>query len=98
MINRDYRTEERTITDKFCTDVHLICDCCGKEVENKSYYWRVCTGHNDWGNDSVDSIESYDLCSDECFKKTIDEFLGEGYDTPYIDAETMRYFKSTYMR
>lgn len=25
-------------------------------------YYRVTTGHHDWGNDSVDSIESKDIC------------------------------------
>ena len=98
MLKRDYKIVERCIKDKFCTDAHLICDCCGKEIDDMSHYWHVCTGHHDWGNDSVDSIEQYDLCSDECLKEKIDLFLGEGNDTPYIDAETRRYLKQDYMR
>lgn len=68
----------------------IICDCCKKVIfdkdnidefikgrYNKIKYYEVSTGHNDWGNDSIDSFENYDLCSDECLGKKIDEFLKE---------------------
>lgn len=97
MIKKDYKTEERVVVDKHCVDVHLICDCCGKEIEQHSYYWNVCTGHYDWGNDSVDSVKHYDLCSNECFKKEVDSFLEEGHSTPYVNAETEFYFKRAHM-
>ena len=51
------------------------CDRCGKIVNkrycgqfgmNRKYmsssYYHVVTGHNDWGNDSIDSLESKDIC------------------------------------
>ena len=37
------------------------------------YRWR--SGYNDWGNDSVDSIENYTICSPEC----LDYFMQEYY-------------------
>lgn len=51
------------------------CDRCGKVVNKvhcgqfvkpckykRTSYYHVVTGHNDWGNDSVDSLESKDIC------------------------------------
>lgn len=37
--------------------------------------WELSTGHNDWGNDSEDSYEHYDLCSEECCLKMFGEYL-----------------------
>ena len=37
-------------------------------------YWEVHTGHHDWGADSGDSYEHYDVCSEECLTKLFDEY------------------------
>ena len=40
-----------------------------------AFRYSVETGHNDWGNDSVDSHERKDVCSDECLKKLFDQYI-----------------------
>ena len=54
----------------------IKCDVCGKIIEppsiedqykwmEKPYtYYAVKTGHHDWGNDSIESIEERDICID----------------------------------
>lgn len=63
------------------------CDCCHKDLElvNERYsdcekdskvihrYVSLTTSHHDWGNDSVDSIESHEFCSMKCCLKWITE-------------------------
>ena len=79
------------------------CDVCGKvifPVEQKKSCFSFCgastefylitTGHNDWGNDSCDSIEYKDACSKECAQKIIDEYfkyVWDGIDSSYIEIE-----------
>ena len=68
------------------------CDVCEKIVPvNRgvvSRYFNVRTGHNDWGNDSCDSVESQDICPD-CINKFVTEYLRDSVGTTrYIDIET----------
>ena len=78
-----------------CKEGKLICDACEKEIDitkqNETYY-SVCSGHCDWGNDSVDSIESLDACSDGCLITLVKEWLKkwEGYNTAYINIERQK--------
>ncbi|MBU3186520.1 hypothetical protein [Clostridium estertheticum] len=67
--------------------VETTCDLCKQEIPTDSYYYEVITGHNDWGHDSVDSIEKFDICSDECLKKKFNEYLEESSKTKYIEIE-----------
>ena len=79
------------------TDGQIICDCCEKIIVQKStlelgkhYGWfHLCTGHRDWGNDSVDSIEYFDLCSRECLANKLREMLDEyeESDTAYFETK-----------
>ena len=67
--------------------VEIKCDVCGSIIETEEeynsdkrkggYFYRVNTRHRDWGNDSIDSSEWYDLCSDECMKSFFDKYLLE---------------------
>lgn len=77
------------------------CDVCGRVIdsptkENRYHrmdddhkYYSVTTGHNDWGNDSCESIEHYDVCPD-CINKFVAEYLGDkkGYRSAYIEIQT----------
>lgn len=60
------------------------CDVCGKVIRDsrdkiktgkRTDYWKLTTGHNDWGNDSIESIESFDICSPKCLQKKFDEYI-----------------------
>jgi len=53
----------------------IKCDVCSKECTGR--YWVLNTYHNDWGNDSIDSHEYYDLCSKECINTKLDEYIQE---------------------
>ncbi len=64
-------TEE--ITHKKRIKIGVKCDVCGKNI--KGDFWNVITSHNDWGNDSCDSVERFDVCSRECIDKKIDEYM-----------------------
>lgn len=53
-------------------------------------YYHVHTGHNDWGNDSIDSDNYLDLCSLECLHKQLDKFYKEDEPdstTAYFEIE-----------
>lgn len=69
------------------------CDICERIIpgymyrDDKAIYFRVTTGHNDWGNDSCESIEHFDICP-ECAKKFVTEYLENCCDTKYIEIET----------
>ena len=52
-------------------------------------YYRVTTGHNDWGNDSVDSIEHKIYCP-SCLVHAYSDFVdraSDGWNTEYINIE-----------
>lgn len=54
--------------------VSCKCDICGKE---HSEYEDVTAYHNDWGNDSIDSYKTVDVCSDGCYAKAIKMFMND---------------------
>lgn len=64
--------EEKEVVKRSVEKVTIgrICDCCREEIKPDRQllynYFRVVTSHHDWGNDSIDSIESYDACCAEC--------------------------------
>ncbi len=88
--------EKKTI----CTSIY--CDRCNERIYTtvrpgmKHFpdrklvdYYDVATGHNDWGNDSIDSRENKTLCP-ECVKDEYIEFnnMTSGkFNTRYIVIE-----------
>ena len=54
--------------------VTYYCDVCQKEIKRHKGFYRLMTGHNDWGHDSCDSIKHFELCSKECLQKKFDEY------------------------
>ena len=50
---------------------------------------HVTTGHRDWGHDSCDSIEHYDICP-RCINKFVADYLGNENASlsAYIEIET----------
>ena len=73
-INKIVKTTEQ-ITEK------VTCDVCGKTIADKNNrvakYWRLTTGHDDWGNDSCDSYMDFDLCSKECIKEKLNKYFDD---------------------
>ena len=70
----------------------IICDVCKKtiaEIGGKGrHFYELTTGHHEWGNDSVDSIEQFEICSDECLRVKFEEYLKDRYDTSYFDVSS----------
>ena len=81
----------------------LYCDKCKKVIRQSVYdefkdirevqysnpieWYKVTTGHHDWGHDSIDSIEHFDICMD-CIDDVFAEFKDRasgGLNTEYIE-------------
>lgn len=72
----------------------IKCDRCGRTIPTKQFrdpesrYFEVTTGHNDWGNDSCESIEHYDICP-ECIPLFVESYLAtDGHGSAYLNIET----------
>ena len=57
---------------------------------NKKYF-TVIIGHSDWGNDSYESEEYKDICSDACASKEFNRYIHGSSDTKYIKFEQETY-------
>lgn len=68
---RKQKFVDRIIKDKKV--VSIKCDVCGKEIVGK--FWVLTTSHGDWGNDSVESIEHFDVCSPECLGNALNDYI-----------------------
>lgn len=82
---RKYKKKEITKIEE--TEIGITCDMCKKEILNEedyksefrtkmSHYYEITTHHNDWENDSIDSYEYRDICSENC----LFNFLKDYYD------------------
>src|ERR1043165_16433 len=63
--------------------LYLVCDGCKKKVRDTDTQtgWSIHThSHQGWGNDSIESIETFHSCSFRCFfsnlKKSYDDVSG----------------------
>lgn len=94
--------EEFTRTERQLAEETCLCDVCKKIIYKRSFkpgdikstktfaFWRITTGHNDWGNDSPDSVETYDVCSTDCIRKKMEEYIDitcDGVNSQYINIE-----------
>lgn len=96
--------KEVTVTEERIISKRIYCDTCRKLIidtsntvgmPNTKYtqYWEVTTGHYDWGNDSCDSIETYQYCSRECLTKAINKYIDETEgmrNTQYFEIHNRR--------
>lgn len=54
-------------------------------IERGSFFFHVLTGHNDWGNDSYESQEWFDICSQKCLQEMYKKFDAMPDDTKYME-------------
>lgn len=99
-------TKEITKVIKEEVTVKRICDNCEKEIVmsyitglgDKYYnYFHITTHHHDWGNDSIDSYESYDACCPACALEMAKKYLinaYSGHNTKEIEIEHVRSLES----
>lgn len=82
-----HKTYENILVKKE-VQTSCTCDVCGKTIwkskprttevlvkRNPVYFFHVATGHYGWGNDSVDSIDSFDACSSNCLRDLFDKYI-----------------------
>lgn len=76
------------------------CDCCGKEIKTDSFpdEWHMFkSGHNEWGNDSFESIKYYEVCSPECYSKKFIEVIEnemEGVNDGEVDGMEIQFARN----
>lgn len=80
-----YEKKEVPVIKKTLTNI--VCDVCGNNISVNCLYYEVRTGHRDWGNDSIDSIENKDICSDECLQKEFNIYMELTSRTKYMEIE-----------
>lgn len=68
--------ETRMVEQAVCTEQIVRCDVCEKEINYNEEYWTAIAAFND-GNryNYVHRFELYDLCSEDCVRKQLEEFL-----------------------
>ena len=90
-IKKEYEVKTHTVTEKVCVKETRYCDVCNGVIEKNTGYWELITGHYDWGRDSVDSMEHFDICSEICLREKFDEYVRESgknnYNTMYFEVE-----------
>lgn len=90
-VKREYETKTYTKTEEVMTSEKRYCDICKREITD--HYWRVRTGHYDWGNDSCESVECFDICSDACLQKVFNKYIENSNvkdRTQYLEIEHKR--------
>lgn len=86
---KTYKKVERVINDEVLESV--TCDICNARIGKGVFYFDITTGHYEWGNDSCESIESFQACCPECLKRFIDNDFAkmrEVYHSAYINVES----------
>lgn len=83
--------ETKIITEprKISYVVGIRCDRCGDDIKESEVYYNVVTHHNDWGNDSIDSYEDFDLCSD-CYLPFTENYFKKATGTEEINISRER--------
>jgi len=78
-----FETQEVEVVDKY------TCDSCGKVDD---YMEDVLVGHNEWGNDSIESMQTFHFCSSECYYDLLNDYMSEELHrkTAYFDGTLLR--------
>jgi len=77
------KQELKEVIKKELVGVSYVCDNCKKEEESKKIpegWVSFMSGHDEWGNDSCDSVEYLDLCSAECYIEKLNELYNDNKD------------------
>lgn len=61
--------------------VAIECDHCNRRVEeaDPTGWHHFSSSHTDWGNDSIESVESHDVCSWACYLAIVRDLVND-YD------------------
>lgn len=75
MIRKKYEHKQHIVKEDVLVEERRFCDLCGKEITED--YWKVETRHSDWGSESIESLEYFDICSVECLGEKFKEYSDE---------------------
>lgn len=99
-MKKEYKNEQMVKCETIVA-VDYICDICKKRIytdikgkltklDNIVEYYNIVSGHNDWGNDSVESRESMIVCK-ECLTTALMRYKNQAerqpYNTCYIEVD-----------
>lgn len=73
MLKQYISRRAHTVVEEVIDHAERICDHCKKPITD--HYWHVETYHDDWGNDSIDSIEYFDCCSPDCLREALETYI-----------------------
>ena len=88
---KKYKIEEiKVIKEKLDK---VICDTCEKEIVIGTAYYEVCTSHDGWGNDSVDSLEYFDFCKMSCLAEHMSNYFtgNKSYDHVRYNIDQIKF-------
>lgn len=93
-----YKEEIKEVTEQRRVVVAVVCDNCGKEHFGSSEpdEWHSFFGqHQEWGNDSEDSLKDYIVCSPKCYVEKLSESVKEfqEYESAEIDGMKIQFAK-----
>lgn len=90
-IKEEYEVKTHVVTERVCVKTTTHCDVCDCVIDENNGYWELITGHHDWGNDSVDSIEHFDICSEVCLRAKFDDYVRQSgkdcWNTRYFEVQ-----------
>lgn len=69
--------EEKEVLKKEKVLQKITCDNCKTNINESTndHYYEVTTCHDDWGNDSIDSLMHYDFCSYKCLSENMEVYF-----------------------
>jgi hypothetical protein len=80
-----YKTVVRTTEIKVLDSVS--CNICKSPIIKGQKHFTVTTSHSDWGNDSHESAQYKDICSDACASVEFNRYLHSDQITKKIKFE-----------
>ena len=95
------KESEEVVVRKRKRVIGVKCDICERVIEPTEYkeassrYFEVMIGHNDWGNDSCDSIKHLDIFP-KCIGEFVTKYTQEVCGSEYLELETTHCYKSDY--
>ena len=95
-MSREMKWKKEMREINVCVEGELTCDACRKVIDitkQEGSFYHINSGHNEWGTDSIDSIDDLDACCDECLIILVNKWLDrwKGYNTAYINIERRRF-------
>lgn len=96
-LGEEKQVEIKTVSERQVE--YIRCDKCKKKIipckykEKQNQYVHIHTCHSDWGNDSIDSHEYHDYCT-ECAKEVVAEYIGRMNGTEELEL-TNEYLSTT---